>query len=116
MADRKKYQHPYSLTCPPINLINHALISCVIDNITDTQPNKEELCMNIFLWIHFKITNAISLCNVKDSLGFARQLSGWPDPAAQSISHSNTQTDKHETEPSHEYKLNHAGQKRSNKH
>jgi hypothetical protein len=45
----------------------------VIDDISDTQPNKEELCMNVFLWIRLKITKAISLCNVKDSLGFARQ-------------------------------------------
>lgn len=43
------------------------------------------------------------------------QGSGWPDPATQSISYSCTQTNKHETEISHEHKPRHAGKRKSNK-
>jgi len=70
--------------------------------------------MNIFLWMCFKINNALSLGNVKGSL-LCKAVGGRPDQVVQSISHSNTQTDKHETESSHEYRLNHAGQHSSNK-
>jgi len=47
--------------------------------------------MNTFLWMCFKINNALSLCNVKDLLGFARQ---WVGGLTKSYNQSAIQTRK----------------------